>query len=453
MPGEGPNISRRHAMALGVAGMTAAAAKNGGTNGYQTDESPPDNTIFSATALQHDLEIFDGFGIHRTGSAADQATGDWMAELWDELGYRVERQTFTTPNYDTTDAKLSLSDGSSIDLLAQPPFYDMPADTPETGLVYANVGGPRTDASGAILVADTAFARHSSVGEPQIAFFVDMARQCQATALVLIPNGPSGRGTLLNINPSTDYPRMAIAHPNEAGPLRSAAISSETARLTTPPPAIERSADNIIGTLDRGPKRLVVSTPISGWTHCAAERGPGVATIRAISRWLCDHPINYSVTLCATSGHELGGMGMKHWLDTSAPNPIDTDFWVHLGAGWAARNWHETPVGLLPMTSSDPQRYLMASDSAVIMANEAFRGLGGLADVYPLRVQDAAGELRDIAERRYNNVVGAFAAHKLHHVMDDRMNAVSGELVSPVANGFRSLIAMAASTMLSDRAL
>ena len=143
----------------------------------------------------------------------------------------------------------------------------------------------------------------------------------------------------------------------------------------------KRTAYSLVASLVRGPRQIVVSTPFSGWTQCAGERGPGIATLLALVPWLKQAKPSHSITFIATSGHELGDLGMRDVLAHAAPDPSTVDSWFHLGAGFAARDWYETPIGLVPMKSADPQRYLLASDTLRGQAAAAFQGLPGLETV------------------------------------------------------------------------
>lgn len=437
-------LSRRNmiVLGLGVAGVAsggfqAAKAKELNTSILALNRDP-----FAAINLQSDLEAYDGFGVHRSGGLADRATTDWMEDLWCELGYRTERQNFTVPNHDALDATLDVEGAGRISLSAQPPFKAQ--GSVHGRLVYLTSASVKHQApdglSGHIIVADTEYGRHSRLDGQSTRPFVEFARQSGAAALILITNGPSRDVAFLNIDLESNYPLIALANPSKSAALRSAALAGVNARLQTPSIGAPRIASNLIGSLQRSGPHIVISTPMSGWTHCAAERGPGIAAMRALSRWLPSAFPNHSITLFCSSGHELTTLGGRLWLDAGAPDPVSTALWLHLGAGWAARDWHETPSGLLPLDHADAQRYLMASPNILEDVSDAFTGVPGLAETYPLTAETAAGELKHIAGHGYKTIFGAFGAHRLHHVMSDRMNAVSGALVEKPTLAFRDAI-------------
>lgn len=126
----------------------------------------------------------------------------------------------------------------------------------------------------------------------------------------------------------------------------------------------------------------VVSTPISGWFHCAAERGPGIAI------WI-------SLLEMATTHRNV------QWLP-NAPKPTDVALWVHLGAGLAARDFQTGGRTLGPLPSPDAQRYSF-----------------GPREVLP---------------------VPGVGAHIYHHTPEDRLDKTSADFVKPVAAAFHAVI-------------
>ena len=427
-------ITRRQTFGLSAAGVMALTP----VAGAATRSNPPGDA-FSEAALQSDLETYAGFGVHRSGSQADLATTQWLGDFFESAGMTVRRRSFEVPNHDALNATLELPN-ESMELLAQPPFRSAPRNVVEAPLAYATIAGPATEAAGAILVAETPYGRHSNVHSGAVSPFFEMAQDLRAAALVLILNGPSRRAAYLNVDPDADLPLTALAHPDTAMGLRAAAMEGRTGRLSTPRYAGVRPAENLIASREREGRRIIVTTPVTGWTRCAGERGPGVAVMRALARWLAEAAPNHSIDFVCTSGHELDDRGARIYLGQDAPDPDAVGLWVHLGAGFAARNWHETPSGLLPQTSADPQRYLVATPSELPLARRSFAECPGLAECYPLSPETAAGEAAHIAAAGYRNVIGTFGAHRLHHTLEDDMRAASGALTLPAAAAFRAFI-------------
>ena len=68
-------------------------------------------------------------------------------------------------------------------------------------------------------------------------------------------------------------------------------------------------AHNVVARIERGPRWIVVTTPISGWFGCGGERGPGVALFLGLARWIGRQESDlseYSVDLDAVSYGDHG---------------------------------------------------------------------------------------------------------------------------------------------------
>lgn len=399
--------------------------------------------VFAPSALQQDLEIYDALGIHRSGGTAEKETLDWLAKHWETCGFTTSRYPITVPNHDALYASLSW-DNETVQLLGQPPFQ---TENEVAGdLVWLSHPNHGARIENRIAVASLPSHRHSHLFAREIYPFVQRAINDKASALILVTTGPSSEATLLNIRLGERLPLLAVAAPNTSDSLVSAAGAGKAARLVTPQLGGEHTAHNLIAELPATGPRIIVSTPISGWAHCAGERGPGVAAIRALASYLGASRNGYSITLIATTGHELGDLGIRQWLGHGAPSPDETALWVHLGAGWAARNWHDSDIGLLPMRSADPQRYLLATEDILSVAREKFRGQAGLESAYPLTPDTAAGELKEIISAGFKTAIGAFGAHRYHHTLQDRMNCTDGSLVAGPLVAFRDTINVVLST-------
>jgi len=425
------SLTRRAALTALLAGTVLPACTTITSLTTPTNHSNyqgPDYAAFRPQQLHQDLQTYDGFGVHRSGSIADVLTADWMTDHFCSQGYDVRQQAFPVANNDSLNAQLLIGE-ARVDLLSQPPFKSATQNEVTGALIYAGPAGLVGDASGKIILADAPYGRPSSYESKEFRALADLALKANAKALLIISNGPTSQAATLNINLHRKYPLTALVAPDNADQFRQAALRGRTAKLLTPVSLAERTARNVIGTLTRGPRTIIVSTPTSGWTHCAGERGPGVAALRALSSWLPQAFREHTIILSAQSGHEIGHLGAKAFLASGAPPPEQVDLWVHLGAGWAARDWHETTIGLFPLDTADPQRFMLASPSALPSVAKAFSGLSGLEHVYPLTPKTAAGELKTINQAGYKNLFGMFASHRFHHIMADRMNCVSGDLL------------------------
>ena len=81
---------------------------------------------------------------------------------------------------------------------------------------------------------------------------------------------------------------------------------------------------------------LVVMTPRSGWYSCASERGGGIVCWLELMRTLRAAPPARDVLFVASSGHELGHLGIDAFVARRPGIVPKTVGWIHLGANIGA---------------------------------------------------------------------------------------------------------------------
>jgi len=389
-----------------------------------------------------DLARYAEFGVKASGGPGDAACGEWVERRLRDLGYDMRRQTFDTPFFEPARVDIRV-DGKGVELRAQEPARTTGADGLEAPLVISP-SWEAGDVAGKIMVAPLPYRRWSSSLSPEVATAVDRARRGGAAGLILVTDGPTGQAVALNARPDMVWPcPMAVVGPRAGGDLVRAAAEGRTGRLTIAGRSGRRPAFNVIGRLDRGyGQTLVLSTPRSGWTVCAGERGSGLAAWLALAAWAVRGAPHDLLAVC-TSGHEYEHQGSHHFLSSNdAPQPARTALWAHIGANLAARDWHEGYGPLRPLTSVDPQRVLVATGDIVDTIAPAVRGLPGLERVYDAG-QGAAGELAEILAAGYPRVFGVFGAHRFHHVAGDDLRCVEASHVAAATKGLQAAVSAA----------
>lgn len=390
-----------------------------------------------------DLSRYIAFGVKAAGGPGDQAAADWIAGELEGQGFAVARHAIDVPAFAPATVRIAL-DGVDLPVLPA----GIPVVTADAGVaapltLMTPHGGPAGPLAGAIALIELPHDRWSSARTPAILRPVEAAVAAGAVAAILVTTGPTGEAIALNADarqPIAPCPVVAIG-PRAARPLFDAARRRGTARVTLTGVVSRRSATNLVARIDRGRGRwLVVSTPRSGWTACAGERGPGIAAFLALARIATGGWRDHDLMFLCNSGHEYENAGAEHALAEAAPPPERTDFWLHLGANLAARDWHEAgPAGLLPLPSPDPQRFLAIADAWVPLARRLFADHVGLAAAYPLSA-GAAGELGTVAAAGYRRLAGIFGAHRFHHVATDDARCVDAAHVAALLPALRRLI-------------
>lgn len=289
------------------------------------------------------ITAYDQQGWHRTGSRADAASARWLAGVARELGAAAEYRAWPLARVVHRASALATPAGRLPGVV----LFDADLPTRRVSGKLGNLGSPA-----AIGVCDLAQGGAESRLQ-------DARRAGPHQGIVCLTGSASGALGLLNA-PEAQRPfgppvlQLAGRHrARVAGALAAQAVCAlevdavrRAARAVNvlASPATETSTTVPDGTSAPG---VVVLTPRSGWWQCAAERGGGIAcwlAALAAARHL-DRP--GAVRFLATSGHELGHLGLRAALEGETPSPGAT--WLHLGANLGARG------GTLSCWASDPE--------------------------------------------------------------------------------------------------
>lgn len=216
---------------------------------------------------------------------------------------------------------------------------------------------------------------------------------------------------------------------NEAEGLIVEAISSGTeARVIAQVERTEVEAFNVevkIEGKDPTLSPLVVITPRSGWCRCVSERGGGIACWLEMIRALSENQPERDVRFVASTGHELGHLGLDFFLEHHRTLIKEAFVWIHLGANSAAV---DCPVRL------------QASDEE--LKQLAYGALEGTPvpgiDFTPVGSRPG-GEARDIFDGggRYISLLGG---NNLFHHPDDRWpDAIGLDKIVGIVDAFAKL--------------
>lgn len=171
---------------------------------------------------------------------------------------------------------------------------------------------------------------------------------------------------------------------------------------------------------------LVVTTPLSGWWHCAGERGGGLACWLEVMKALCAKKSARDVVFVSSSGHELGYLGQKFFL-AQQPSLVKTArVWLHFGANIGAA------VGRGSLLLASTEEFQKMAVAAMSQA-----GVPPDEPLPPGRLP--FGEVTEIHKRggRYISLIGR---SKLYHHREDRWpSAVNVEQVTRFAQAFSNL--------------
>lgn len=389
---------------------------------------------FAGDALFRDVAAYAEMGAHRTGGPADLATARWLAGRLAESGFRVRAQPFAVRQFFPERVALTVA-GRAFEAHPQWPVTrpELAVAGPLREIGRGPVGAPW------IALVEFPYDRRARIDLPGYRASLEAARAQGATATVAATPGPTGGIIVMNVPRDASAPPLptVLARGDDLPALRRAAAQGGTASIEVRGRiAAAARARNLVGVRgSRGPW-LVVSTPMSGWTRAAGERGGGVALWRAVAASAARLGDRRTL-MVATSGHELAHAGAAALLPALRPlvERHGLDCWFHLGANVATRDWTVEEGRVRLLDRAHEGRHLIASPALLPTLAWCFGGERGLTPA-PLLPGLAAGELETLAAHGFAPVAGIFGSSLTHHVALDLPDvATSPALLEAIGRG------------------
>jgi len=396
------------------------------------------SAVVDGAAMQKDVEAYCALGEHRAASPVDLATSKWLEARMRQSGLKIEIQSFTLPQFVLDKASLEI-DGASIDVFPPwPPKATGPA--PIIAPLEETAGEGSLDRlRGKIALFAGSVQERRGAGD-----LAQRLASAGAKAAVVVVESATGELRVANVARPAPAPPIPIllTGPKDGQSLRAAARrGAQASLLIAGADNPNAEARNIIGTLDRGPKRIVVSTPYSGWFRCGGERGSGLAVFLAVAQWAASYPSSVSYTFVASSAHELGYAGMQAFMKEYAPAPDETLCWIHLGANVAVRDrGPERPARAAGADDESPER------GVAVMTNRpglepllqrAFAQVPGAT----LTKREPKGELMLVLAKGYAGINIAGGGNTHMHAPGDGPGNTGPDLLAPAARAFIETLA------------
>ena len=289
---------------------------------------------------------YAALGDHRTGSAVDRATADWLEEQLVTCGAAVQRQTYA---FDRFHAQTRLLlDGVEI---------------PSMPLYYESIA---TLNRGRIAVARFADGEHGSGLDDQLENVIDAAVGAGFDALVVATEGPSGGLVAVNCEPVMRDRLPVVLAPGR----HAAALEAGTVELDYRSALLPGQSSNLVARWGGDGPPFVITTPMSGWFACAGERGTGIALGLYLAERIVGRRPDLPLQLVMPGGHELGFFGAWRHQETVTGPPravfhlgscianhdADLQAIVHTGArAFDAITTALEPLSIRPRRAGDPR--------------------------------------------------------------------------------------------------
>ncbi|MGB9364965.1 MAG: hypothetical protein WCE79_03015 [Xanthobacteraceae bacterium] len=343
------------------------------------------------------IRAYESQGFHRTGTAVDRLSGEWLANEVRDIGIEPAFEEFSLSRVDVVSTSLVVS-GRRIEGL---PLFDGGFTGPAG--IEGNLGLLGSDAPIGLAELAPNAAEAGALGEAR--------RQNRHQAIVVVTRGarpgfcPSNSDSFLR---PFGPPVLQVAS-EEAPFLADCARQGARALLTAHVERTQAQAFNVVAVVsgkDAGAAPVVVMTPRSGWWSCASERGGGLACWLEIMRATRDAKPVRDVLFVALSGHELGHLGLDSFISRRPVLVPNAKAWIHLGANIGA--------------AQGPGNILQASDDKMeAMMADAMTDAGLRIDRRHPRGVEPLGEARNI-HRGGGRFISIIGKNDLFHSPDDR---------------------------------
>jgi hypothetical protein len=386
------------------------------------------------------IQAYGSQGFHRTGTQTDQASGRWLREQVRLIGVTASLESFSLQRVDPVLASLT-AEGRRVEGI---PLFDG-SFTDEKG-IQDRFGLLGSNAPIGLTESIPNAAGSGGLG--------DARRMNRHKAIVCVTRGvrpglcPSNADSFLQ----PFGPPVLQLSSEHAAWLDECARKGLFVHVVAHAKRTAVEAFNvtakIVGTNPALPP-LVVMTPRSGWYWCASERGGGIVCWLELIRFLRDAKAARNVLFVASTGHELGHLGINAFVHERPGIVTGSTGWIHLGSNIGAA--HGSNDGLhganskLPPSAVLPQAQgntLQASDDQLEKLLERAMAAVGLRVETRMPRDKVPGGEAEVVHRGGGRYVSIIGSNANFHNPDDRGPGVVD--VRAIANFVRALTTVAA---------
>ena len=338
-------------------------------------------------------------GIHRTGTEVDQSSADWLATKIRQMGITPQLDAFDLSRVEVHDARLILGELQLIGV----PLFDGGFSGPAG--ITGSLGPLGSEADIGVAMVPP----YENSEKVRAVLAQRQTEHHRAILLVTDQQLPPGVATLNAESFLHPFGPPVLQLGGEHWPLLLDAIEGgRQGTVVVDCSYVPSQAFNVQATVVGSQPALapiVVMTPRSGWWACASERGGGIAAWLEMLRAVYAAGSLRTFVFTANSGHELGHLGMRHFLAGSADLVSESGMWVHLGANFAAGNDNQV---ILQYSGADTKQ----------LFSPHLRKAGIAADMELPEGRRPFFEARDIHDlgKQYISIVGR---NKLFHHPND----------------------------------
>lgn len=360
------------------------------------------------------IQEYDRQGIHRTGTKADDTSAHWLAAHAKRLGAKVTLESFALDRVNPQACFIE-ANGKHIEGV---PIFD--ASFTDAVGIRGRLGVLGSDAD----IGWIELPPNAEYGES----YEPARRNSKHKAIVVISKGARPGLCLINA-PEFLHPYGApmLQVGSEHGEwVRQQAQSQTNVHFVAQVKRTRTQAQNVVALIkgtDAKLAPLVVMTPRSGWWHSTSERGGGLVCWLEVMRALAAKRPARTVHFLSSSGHELGHLGLKNFIERHPSLVPNAYAWIHFGANIGA-------VGA-------PNRIQASSDELETLAAATLNRIGVTVNDKAKRGVIPFGEAGNIHRGGGRYLSLLCPGNALFHHPDDRWPvAVSSRAVAQYAAAF-----------------
>ncbi len=273
------------------------------------------------------IREYDQQGIHRTGTTVDERSARWLADQVRRCGLTPSLDPFTLSRVDPRSCYLQIG-GKRIEGL---PVFDG-GFTSASG-VRGRFGPLDSEAE----IGLTQFPP----GAEYVPAYTKLRRETRHRAIVVVTRGSRPGLSPINAGHFLEPfgPPVLQVSSEEAEWLKGQAEQKAEVTLVAHVARTNAHAFNVTAKIEGAAPQLaplVVMTPRSGWWQCASERGGGLVCWLEMLRALAAPKPARDCWFVASSGHELGHLGLEHFIEQQRTLVQAAHVWLHLGANIGA---------------------------------------------------------------------------------------------------------------------
>lgn len=363
------------------------------------------------------IQEYDAQGWHRTGTETDRVSARWLGQQVLDRGLEPALEPVSLSRIVPRLCYIEVGDSHVNGL----PLFDGgftgpggirgrigPLDSDsEVGLLEV---GPRSD------IEDLRAARHSTRHLALVAVTKGGAPglAVRNADSFLAPFGPP----VLQVG--SEAASLLVEHAQQGSPVHlMASVTREDAESFN----VFAHLRGRPGVVEADLSPLVVMTPRSGWWQCAAERGGGLACWLETMQKLVESKPRRDVLFIATTGHELGLLGIEAFMERKPGIAKEALAWLHFGASVGAKH--------------EPSPRVSASDTQLLQIAQRALERVGIGPVPQAPDGTVVGAESGVVYSHGARCLAIASGHAFFHMRSDRWpEAVDVDAVAGYATAF-----------------